>query len=409
MLSEKYAPNTLNSIIGNRNAAERIAAFGLEVQSRKVTKPLMLYGPSGTGKTAAVHALAYSHSFELLELNASDYRNVERLKKVLLPASRSRGLFSRTILILLDEIDELSRKFDNGAEGVILDVISKSMQPIIFTANDYWDQKIGFLRNSVEKIEFKRIPDEQVYLLLKTISRNEGGRLADEMLKNIARRCNGDVRAAINDLEAMLGASPELMENLGIRDTKMEIFGVLDKIFGSSNFEIAKNAVMRSNVELGMLMAWLSENIPKRYNASVARYGAYENLSRASRFYEKATRTNYYGYLRYASVLLSSGVSLSGGGAVSRLKQYSFPAHIRQLSATKKERLSVNSIAARLSAIMHCSRKEIANNYLPYLRLMIERSLKHGSKPEILSRIEQHYGLLSDDVETILWYYKSRF
>ncbi len=408
MLCERYAPNTLNSMIGNRGTLDRLLEFGTAVQKGRRPKPLMLYGPSGTGKTAAAHALAYSYGFVLLELNASDYRDVETLKRVLIPATRSRGLFSKTILILLDEIDELSKKFDTGAESTILNVVGKSMQPILLTANDYWDPKISFLRNHVERLEFRRVPDEQIFLLLKKIARFENGSISDEIARGIARRCNGDVRSAVNDLEAMLGASPELFEHLGIRDTKIEIFGVLDKIFGSSNFDIARNAVMRSNVDLGMLMEWVSENISKRYIAKETRSRAYENLSAASRFYEKASRTNYYGYLRYASVLLSSGVSLSGNGSISMLRQYTFPQHIRRLSATKRERLSIGGIASRLSPILHSSRKEISNNYLPYFRLIVERAMKSSGEAEVLSSIERHSGLMKEDVDAILSYYHDR-
>jgi hypothetical protein len=36
-------------------------------------------------------------------------------------------------------------------------------------------------------------------------------------------------------------------------------------------------------------------------------------------FNEKASRKSYYGYLRYASILLSSGVSLANNGNASML------------------------------------------------------------------------------------------
>ncbi|MGC8694778.1 MAG: AAA family ATPase, partial [Candidatus Micrarchaeia archaeon] len=86
----------------------KLEQFAIECHSGKKPKPLIIYGPPGTGKTTAAHALAYSNGFELIELNASDYRDKEKLEKLLLPASTSQGLFKRKILILLDEIDELS-------------------------------------------------------------------------------------------------------------------------------------------------------------------------------------------------------------------------------------------------------------------------------------------------------------
>ena len=45
----------------------------------------MICGPSGTGKTSAAHAVAYSNGFDIIELNASDYRDSDTLGKKILP------------------------------------------------------------------------------------------------------------------------------------------------------------------------------------------------------------------------------------------------------------------------------------------------------------------------------------
>ena len=111
--AEKYAPNTLNGIIGNSTARNRLMAFGIDVLEGKKVKPLILCGPSGVGKTAAAHAIAYSNGFELVELSASDYRDSESLRQKVLPLAKTRGLFNKKCLIVFDEIDELSSKFDS--------------------------------------------------------------------------------------------------------------------------------------------------------------------------------------------------------------------------------------------------------------------------------------------------------
>ena len=122
MLSDKYAPTTINGIIGNSECVSRLFEFAQAIHANAKPKPIMLFGPSGTGKTSAAHALAYGNGFELLELNASDYRDTLTLEKTLLPASRSKGLFNKNILILLDEIDEVSKKLDSGENDEWLEV-----------------------------------------------------------------------------------------------------------------------------------------------------------------------------------------------------------------------------------------------------------------------------------------------
>lgn len=402
MLSEKYAPTTLNGIVGNESAASALSKFAEKVHRGESTKPMILFGPSGTGKTAAARALAYSNSFELLELTASDYRDAESLNKTVIPASRSKGLFGKTILILLDEIDELSKKYDAGVEKVVGQLLKGSRQPVIFTAEDYWDPNIRFLRGLVDRVEFKKINTETITRHLKSIASKEGASVEDGIIETIAKRSNGDVRGAMNDMEAMLGARRELMENIGIRDTRIEIFGVLDKIFLSANFDISRNALAKSNVDTDMVLNWVDENVPTRYTSKQGVNDAYESLAKASKFYEKANRTNYWGYLRYVSVLLSSGVAMANDGYVRMLKPYNFPSRIRHMGNTKEERSALNEIAEKLGDKFHTSKRKIIRDYLPLLKIIFEKSARELGAGPAMAQIEGLFGLSEEDVDFII-------
>ena len=371
LLSDKYAPTTLGSVIGNYASVKRLIEFSAAVHAGVRPKPIMIFGPTGTGKTSAVHALAGSNGFELLELNSSDYRDVDKLRRLLLPASRSRGLFNKNIVIFMDEIDELSKKFDHGAEAVIKELIETSKQPVIFTATDYWDQKISFLRNIIDKVEFKKVNQADIVKLLEKIAKQENQPVEASVIAEIVRRSDGDVRGAINDLELMLGAKPELLDNLGWRDRKLEVFGVLDKFFMSKSFDVPRAAVAKSDIDLGMLINWVDENIPNRYPLPEEISDAYASLASASKFYEKAGRTSYYGYYRYVNVLISSGISLANNGRVTMLRPYVFPSKIRHLSATKGERGALNAAAERLSLVLHTNKKYIIRTYLPMVKKAI--------------------------------------
>jgi replication factor C large subunit len=402
MLPEKYAPNTLNGIVGNESAVASLTSFAEKIHRKETIKPMMLVGPSGIGKTSAARALAYSNSFELLELTASDYRDAASLNRTVIPASRSKSLFGKTILILLDEIDEISKKHDAGVEKVVGELVKNTRQPVIFTAEDYWDQNIRFLRGAVDKVEFKKVNTETISNHLKAIAAKEGKKIDDEVVAVIAKRANGDVRGAMNDLEMMLGAEKELMENLGIRDTKMEIFGVLDKIFLSESFDTPRIALAKSSVDTDMVLNWVDENIPVKYTSKESRKDAYENLAMASKFLEKASRSNYWGYLRYVSVLLSSGVSLSNDGFVRMVKPYAFPSKIKYMGSTKQERGALNGIAEKLSDKFHTNRKRIIRDYLPLMRAMLVNYVKNLDKEEAMEQIENQFGLDEGEIEYLL-------
>ncbi len=405
LLCEKYTPYTLNGIIGNGLAKEKLVQFGIDAVGGKKTRAVMICGPSGTGKTSAAHAIAYSNGFDIIELNASDYRDSDTLSKKILPLATTRGLFSKKSLILFDEVDELSR-LDSGSERVILQLIRESRHPVVLVANDYWNKKVAFLRDVVDKVEFKRPDTTEVLYLLQKIVASEKKEVKQEILVEISKRSNGDVRGAINDLELMIGAKPELLEFLGIRDRKSEIFKVLDKIFYSSNFDIARNAMISTEVDMDMLLNWICQNIPNKYLSKVCIYDAYDNLSKASMFSEKASRKSYYGYLRYASILMSSGVSLASNGNVSRLTPYVFPSRISRLSKTKKSRESINKIALKLSAELHANRKTIINDHLPIFNIMINKAIEAYGGEAVQEYMEKVYKLEKEEVAIIASYSK---
>ena len=123
-------------------------------------------------------------------------------------------------------------------------------------------------------------------------------------------------------------------------------------------------------------------------------------------FSESASRKSYYGYLRYASVLMSSGVSLASNGNVSRLTPYVFPTRISRLSKSKKNRESINRIALKLSAELHASRKTIINDHLPLFSIIINKAIEAFGGEVVQEYMERAYKLEKDEVATIATYSK---
>lgn len=401
LLSDKYAPRTLDEVVGNTASVDRLRLFGLDAKKGLVGRPMMVCGPSGVGKTCSVNAMANTFGFETLELNASDYRDSDTLRKTLLPAGNTSNLFKKTVLIILDEIDELSSKFDSGAEKVITEMAKKSKQPVIFIANDFWNRKITFLREIVEKCEFKKLSTDEVYKTLMKILSAEGQKMPGDIVNEIALKSSGDLRGAINDLELMMGAEPELRENLGYRSRKAEIFGVLDRIFQTNSFATARAAAQDADVDLSMLINWVEENVPNRYATKKGRYDAMENLSSASKYLENASRTGHYDYLKYSSLFASAGVSLSGGGDFSMLKQYSFPANIRFLSHTKKSRNEMRAIITKLVYKIHTGKQNVSSTYITMFKLMIQRGEEEYGMERVYDFFESKYALGREEVDAI--------
>lgn len=92
-------------------------------------KPVLLFGPPGTGKTTSVYAIAKKHDIQVFETNASDERRKERMT-IMYYLSTNRSHFN--ILLLFDEID--------GIEDftTLKKVLRESIHPVVLTANEEW-------------------------------------------------------------------------------------------------------------------------------------------------------------------------------------------------------------------------------------------------------------------------------
>ncbi|MGI0100932.1 MAG: replication factor C large subunit [Candidatus Micrarchaeaceae archaeon] len=402
---DPYDVGSLEEIIGNEHAIKRMRDFCRDCNKGIKRMPLLISGPSGTGKSAAVHLLAKENNWNVVELNAGDYRDANTIKGMLMSAATSRPLMGGRNLILLDEIDEMVARFDKGAPSAIGELIAKAKNPIILTANDMWDQSITFLRGKTEAIEFKRLATDTIQIILRKISKRHSIAIKNDAIEMIAKRANGDARGAINDLSIMDGAGDEdIMEVIGLRDRKMDIFNVLDRIFLTNSISAPLRAVANSGVSNDMLIRWIEENIPKRYQYGEDLSDAFESLSYASIFSSRAARSQYYTYWRYMNVLMSSGVALSKRHAPSSARGYSFPNVIKELSTTKASRNQDRLVAEKLQRTFHSSTRKIIRNELVLLSASAARAVKSGTatKDEVIEYLSSAYILDGKEAEYIL-------
>ena len=135
--AEKYRPEHLADIVGNTTAVRLMADWARSWTSR--SKPLILYGKPGIGKTSSVYALARDMSWDVIELNASDQRTAAVIERIAGTGSTTASLTgSSRKLIVMDEADNLQGTADRGGAKAIIECIKNARQPMILIANDIY-------------------------------------------------------------------------------------------------------------------------------------------------------------------------------------------------------------------------------------------------------------------------------
>jgi replication factor C large subunit len=312
--TEKYRPQRLREVVGNENAIEELSGWADAVLKAKSKKAAILHGPAGCGKTSAAYALAAEKEWEVIELNASDQRSAGVIKSVVGPASTSNTFSHTTRLIILDEADNLHGNEDRGGTKAITEIVKKSTQPIILTANDKYRMGQG-LQRYCKVITFQRISPGTVFRVLRRISDGAGIGIDDKALISLAKNTHGDLRSAINDLQA-LSMSESKLERIseediatGGRDIEEDIFGVLRVLFGAEGYDMqnALSTLYTLDKTPEESIQWVYKNFSYAYDDESFLHGL-RYLSRADMFLGRVRQRENFKFWRYASSLMACGV-----------------------------------------------------------------------------------------------------
>ena len=348
MINE-YKPNKLNEIIGQDT--KKILDW---INSGR-KKSLLIHGPTGTGKTASVYALAKEFNYEILEMNSSDFRKKEHIKNIAGEASQQQSLFGKKKIILIDEVDGISGRKDFGGLAELNKVIEKSKHPIILTGNEIFDSKFNALRRKSELLEFKAVNYLEIFNLLKTICDEGKVGYSEKELKNLARKNNGDVRASILDLERSI-VNKKFVESFDERDYKEKIEDALRLVFKSKDVKVLLNAFSRVDEDLNEILLWLDENLSEEYSDEDLKR-AYEKLSKVDVYRGRILRRQYYRFLVYQSALMSVGVGLSKAEKRNGFVEYKRPSRILKMWIAKQRNMKRKSIAEKIAKKTHSSVK----------------------------------------------------
>lgn len=377
----KYKPRHLKEIVGNKTAIQKLVEW---VESWKQGVPrkraAFLFGSPGIGKTATVEALAHDFHMELVEKNASDYRTESAIRRFAGLASQYESLFGRRRIVLLDELDGLTGTADRGGVRAITEIIKIARFPIVLIANNAYDTRFSNLRKYCLLIEFKKPSASSIMKYLTRICVHEGIQAEDTSLKFIAQRSAGDVRSAINDLQALAQNKKKLTFSdvswLSHRDRHEKIFNVLKLIMYGRTCISAKQAVNMADTRLDMLFEWIYENVPAHLTDPHDLAKAMDALSIADVYRGRIRSTQNWSFTRYVIDYMTAGVAMARQNTKTRgWIPFKFPERIKLLSRSKGERALRRRIGDKIKKKCHISAVRSVKEILPYLKLIFESNV----------------------------------
>ncbi len=203
MWVEKYRPKKMTELVNQKDVVGSINSM---LKNQSELPHLLFSGSAGVGKTTAALCLSSEILREhwrtyTLELNASDERGINMVRERVKKFSRFAGLDTEIPfkIIILDEADEMTSDAQTALRRIIEDT-SKICRFILIANN--LSKIIAPIQSRCVVFKFTRISDNEIISQLKFIAKQEKIKTDEKGLQTICDYTNGDLRHAINILQA---------------------------------------------------------------------------------------------------------------------------------------------------------------------------------------------------------------
>ena len=202
MWVEKYRPTKLSEIV---NQTEVIGSLQALIKDPTDMPHLMFSGSAGVGKTTTALCIARqilgdNYRDYTLELNASDERGIGMVREKVKKFSRFAGMVEVPFkIIILDEADEMTSDAQTALRRIIEDTAKYCR--FILIANNV-SKIIDPIQSRCATFKFTSIPEEDMINHLENIAKKEKVKSDKKGLKAIYDYSEGDLRHAINLMQA---------------------------------------------------------------------------------------------------------------------------------------------------------------------------------------------------------------
>ena len=356
MWSEKYRPQRLIDLIGNEDARKSFVEWFKKW--RKGTKPLLLVGPPGIGKTTIANLAARDFNFDMISLNASDVRNKKNIQEILEPVLGNQTILGQP-MIFIDEVDGIHGRSDYGGVEALINILKESTIPIILAANNGSSDKMKKIKKVVKTIVLRPLPPRLLRLYLNMILEKENAQINPGILIKLISKSNGDIRSMLNSSQALVtGFEPSIERTF----ESLDIEEGINAFYKSQSIDEARVVLYSMRIDPREKINAFYSSIITSSISHLEMENFLQIISEADLLYGRIMKTQEWRLLRYLDSIL---LGLYKKDTTIRYSQYNLSWQV--LNRLRWDGSKFKAISKNLSKQLHISSSTFATFYLPYI------------------------------------------
>ncbi|HXQ91858.1 MAG TPA: AAA family ATPase [Nitrososphaerales archaeon] len=358
MLTERVRPKKIAAMVGNEQARLEIVRWLKHWKTG--SKPLLLTGPPGVGKSTSIYAIANEFGYTVLEYNASDVRTRDKLREALSPTLENASIFNEEkLLIFLDEIDGMSGRSDYAGMDFVLDFIENATMPVAMAANLEETQKLKKIEQKSLVLRFLPVSPDVLVIYLRKIAEGENLKVPDDILGRIAKNSRGDVRQAISTLQTLSGTT--IVSSSTDRQF-MSDSSALDAVLKAETLSETLSLFRQYDAQPYEKIRSIYDSVVSAKNLSIeSKAESLDLISQADTIMGKISQNQSWRLLRYLDRFLAAAILSK---KIQR-NDSSIPWNLRL--AVWNDGKVLKQMSESLTESYHAGKSDIAGFYLPFM------------------------------------------